>query len=80
MGRLTPRFSANRTVREYTEQLYLPAAAAYRESRREQRRRGEQVVEWLRAVDQKWAQLRFGEVWIDSGSEHHDFRVELFLG
>ena len=28
---LTPRFSANRTVREYTEQHYLPAAAAYRE-------------------------------------------------
>ena len=31
MARLTPRFSANRTVREYTEQYYLPAAAAYRE-------------------------------------------------
>ena len=29
MARLTPRFSANRTVREYTEQHYLPAAAAY---------------------------------------------------
>ena len=31
MARLTPRFSANRTVREYTEQHYLPAATAYRE-------------------------------------------------
>ena len=31
MARLTPRFSADRTVREYTEQRYLPAAAAYRE-------------------------------------------------
>jgi starch phosphorylase len=31
MALLTPRFSANRTVREYTEQHYLPAAAAYRE-------------------------------------------------
>ena len=30
MARLTPRFSANRAVREYTEQHYLPAAAAYR--------------------------------------------------
>ena len=34
MARLTPRFSANRTVREYTEQHYLPAAATYRERRR----------------------------------------------
>ena len=30
MARLTPRFSANRTVREYIERHYLPAAAAYR--------------------------------------------------
>ena len=29
MARLTPRFSANRAVCEYTEQHYLPAAAAY---------------------------------------------------
>lgn len=29
MARLTPRFSTNRTVREYTERHYLPAAAAY---------------------------------------------------
>ena len=27
MARLTPRFSANRAVREYTEQHYLPAAS-----------------------------------------------------
>ena len=33
MAQLTPRFSANRTVREYTEQHYLPAAAAYRSAR-----------------------------------------------
>jgi glycogen phosphorylase len=31
MASLTPRFSADRAVREYTEQHYLPAAAAYRE-------------------------------------------------
>lgn len=31
MAQLIPRFSANRAVREYTEQQYLTAAAAYRE-------------------------------------------------
>ena len=30
MARLTPRFSANRAVREYTEQHYIPATANYR--------------------------------------------------
>ena len=41
MARLTPRFSANRTVREYTEQRYIPAAAAYRERGCRQRRSGQ---------------------------------------
>ena len=40
MARLTPRFSANRAVREYTEQHYVPAASAYRQ-RGEQRRNGQ---------------------------------------
>jgi len=30
MARLTPRFSANRAIREYTEKYYLPAAKRYR--------------------------------------------------
>jgi starch phosphorylase len=30
MARLTPRFSTNRTVCEYTEQHYVPRATAYR--------------------------------------------------
>ena len=37
MARLTPRFSANRTIREYTEQYYLPAAALYHGPRKGQR-------------------------------------------
>ncbi len=34
MATLTPYFSANRTVREYTEKFYVPAAKAYRGARR----------------------------------------------
>ena len=29
MAALTPEFSANRTVRQYTEEHYIPAATAY---------------------------------------------------
>ena len=55
MARLTPRFSANRAVREYTEQHYLPAAAAYRERAANQGAVGRQVVEWQHALDRQWA-------------------------
>ena len=80
MARLTPRFSANRTVREYTEQRYLPAAAAYRGRAANKGEGGRQAVEWLLAIDQHWGQLRFGEMRIDTHSERRDVEVELFLG
>jgi starch phosphorylase len=79
MARLTPRFSANRTVREYTEQRYLPAAAAYRGRAANKGEGGKQVVEWLRTIDQRWGQLRFGEMRVDTHSDHRDVEVELFL-
>ena len=34
MARLTPQFSANRVVRQYTREYYLPGASAYRRGRR----------------------------------------------
>ena len=55
MARLTPRFSANRTVREYTEQHYLPAAAAYLERAADKGAVGRQVVDWQHTLEQKWA-------------------------
>ena len=62
MARLTPRFSTNRAVREYTEQHYLPAASAYRERAADKGAIGVQIVDWRHALEQKWAALRFGEV------------------
>lgn len=45
MAQLTPRFSSNRTVREYTEQQYLPAAAAYRARAAERGAMGRSMVQ-----------------------------------
>jgi len=79
MAQLTPRFSANRTVREYTEQHYLPAAAAYRERAADRGAVGRQVVDWQEALKQRWATLRFGEVKVESGGEQHVFDVQIYL-
>ena len=62
MARLTPRFSANRSVREYTEQHYLPAASAYRERAANKGAIGRQMVDWRQSLEQKWTTLHFGEV------------------
>jgi starch phosphorylase len=76
---LTPRFSASRTVREYTEQHYLPAAAAYRERAANNGAVGRQVVEWQHAVDRTWGSLRFGDVRVETSADHHVFDVDVFL-
>ena len=79
MARLTPRFSASRTVREYTEQHYLPAAAAYRKRAANKGALGWQVVDWQRAMDGGWGSLRFGSLRVETDADRHRFEIEVFL-
>lgn len=79
MARLTTRFSANRTVREYTEQHYLPAALAYRERAAAKGAMGRQMVNWRQALEQKWATLRFGEVKVETKGRKHVYEVQVYL-
>lgn len=79
MARLTPQFSTNRTVREYTERFYLPAAAAYRRRRDKDGALGRAI-----AVSQRereaWRSIRFDSVNVQSGSDRHFFEVQIYLG
>jgi starch phosphorylase len=79
MAQLTPHFSANRTVREYTEQHYLPAASAYRERAADKGALGWQMVAWRRALEKQWANLQFGDVKVDTTDKQHVFAVRLHL-
>jgi starch phosphorylase len=79
MARLTPRFSTNRVVREYTEQHYLPAASAYRHRVADKGAVGMQIVEWQHAVDQNWGSVRFGDVRVETDADHHVVEVEISL-
>ena len=79
MGRLTPRFSSNRAVREYTEQHYLPAASAYLERAANKGKLGVELVDWQHAIEQKWPALRFGEVKFTSDEGQHVFEAQLYL-
>ena len=79
MGRLTPLFSASRAVREYTEEHYLPAAAAYRERAANKGTLPRQLVDWQHHLQQKWAKLHFGEVRVETRGKQNVFEVELCL-
>jgi glycogen phosphorylase len=79
MAQLTPRFSTNRAVREYTEQHYLPAASAYLVRAGDKGKIGVDMINWQHALEQKWAALRFGEVKIETGAEQHVFEAQVYL-
>ena len=80
MARLTPRFSANRAVREYTETYYLSAAAAYRERTRDRGALGGALLSWHEALARYWASVRFGELRVETSAGRHLFHVQVYLG
>jgi starch phosphorylase len=80
MAQLTARFDANRTVREYTEQFYLPAAAAYRQRAADKGMLGAQILDWQRAVAHYWAAVRFGTLQVETSAEQHVFQLPVYFG
>ncbi len=79
MARLTPRFSVNRSVREYTEQHYLPAATSYSERAAGRGAAGRSIVNWKHTVKDKWNSLRFGKVKVETRDGQHLFEVRVYL-
>ncbi|HXW14004.1 MAG TPA: alpha-glucan family phosphorylase [Terriglobia bacterium] len=79
MASLTPRFSANRAVGEYTEEHYLPAAAAYLKRVADKGAVGKNIANWENALKEKWATLRFGDVKVQTNAVQHIFEAEVFL-
>jgi starch phosphorylase len=80
MAQLTPRFSTNRTVREYTEGRYLPAAAAYRKRAADGGAVGRDLVRRMEAINERWAALGLGEVKAQTRGEEHLLEVPVSLG
>ncbi len=78
MAQLTPRFSASRAVREYSEKHYIPGAAAFRARAANKGAVGKQVFDWRQDLDRHWAALRFGNVKVETDRENHLFEVQVF--
>jgi starch phosphorylase len=79
MGRLTPHFCTSRTLQEYTERHYLPAARNYLERAAGHGARGARIVEWQHALAQHWGAIRFGDLRVSTGGNQHRFEVDLHL-
>ena len=79
MARLTPTFSTNRVVRQYTEEHYLSAAAAFRRRAENRGSMGADLVGWHAELDKHWSALRFGPTTVEQQGDQYIFHVQVFL-
>jgi len=79
MARLTPTFSTNRVVRQYTEEHYLSAAAAFRQRAGNLGSVGADLAAWCAELEKHWSALRFGPATVEQPGEEYIFHVQVFL-
>jgi starch phosphorylase len=79
MSVLTPRFSANRMVRDYLEQVYIPAAKILSERIADHARIATELSRWQRNLRDNWPRLHFGAVRVDDADGKSRFLAELYL-
>jgi starch phosphorylase len=79
MSRLTPQFSTNRVVRQYTEDHYLEAATEYSDRANKHGALGGEILQWRKEIQQHWGGLHFGSATIEQEKAQHVFRVQVFL-
>jgi hypothetical protein len=80
MGTLTAQFSANHAIRQYTNEYYLPRAAAYESRRQNQSALGIRLTNWRRMLEKEWNSVSFGDLQIETRDGQHHFRVEVIFG
>jgi starch phosphorylase len=77
---LTARFSANRSVIQYTTEYYLPAAKALEARQANQSALGIRIANWRRQLEKEWHSISFGDLQVETHDGQHHFRVEVVLG
>lgn len=79
MALLTPQFSANRAVRQYTEQEYLPAAARYEERVKEKAELSRKIFLWEQEIFQQWENVRITDFKVERQEAHYLLEVTIHL-
>ena len=79
MARLTPSFSANRVVRQYTDERYLSAAAAFRRRHDNRGSLGSDLIAWQADLAKHWSSVRFGSTSVQQQGEQYFFQVQVYL-
>jgi len=80
MAKLAPIYSASRTVAQYAENYYLPAAQGYIDRSADGSKLGTEILVWRERVKSKWERVRFGNVITESSDKDQTYSVHVYLG
>ncbi len=80
MAELAPRFSSNRMVRQYVDDLYLPAAGAVRRRSADGGRLARELHAWATELAAHWAKARIDAVDVARVGDDWAFAVRVALG
>jgi starch phosphorylase len=80
MRKLCPRFNANRMVRQYVEEHYLPAAHRYHALASDHLARAKALAGWEAAVGAHWSEVRIEEAGVEEENGALHFRAHVRLG
>ena len=80
MAVLTPEFSANRTVRQYTDEQYIPAATAYARRACGDSELTASFLAWQEEIAANWNDVHFGELHVSEQEGDLVFCVQVYLG
>ncbi|MBX3095460.1 MAG: alpha-glucan family phosphorylase [Fimbriimonadaceae bacterium] len=82
MRNLTPRFSTNRMVREYTTRFYVPSGLAYSDRVANKQAKAKELLEWRDSLEQAWPQVQILSVTDDVDKKNvvgSDFNVTAMI-
>jgi starch phosphorylase len=80
MATLTPAYSANRTVRQYAEEQYIPAATAYARRACAHPELTASFLAWQEDITRHWNDVRFGGLTVTEENGDLVFETEVHLG
>jgi len=80
MAELAPRFSSNRMLRQYVDDIYLPAADAVRRRSADGGRLARELHAWATALAAHWAEVRIEAVDVAQVGDDWAFAVRVALG
>ena len=80
MAELAPQFSANRMVRQYVSDVYVPAARAVHRRERDGARLGRELHRWHTRLERDWHAIHFGQLEVAESDGRRVITVPVYIG